>query len=179
MNFDWKATLKSIAPAIGTALGGPMGGLAAKTLSQVLLGKDNASDDELAAAMQGANPDQLLELKQADQQFKLDLKKLDLDLDKLDTEDRASARTAQVKLAEAGSSSAWTAPLVSLVVTVGFFFMLYVIMTTETQINDVAYIMLGTLAGGFTQVLNYFLGSSKGSSDKTALIASKIPSGPK
>ena len=58
---------------------------------------------------------------------------------------------------------------------VGFFGMLYVVLDMEkTAIPDVAFIMLGTLAGGFSQVMTYWLGSSRGSKEKTELMASFV-----
>ena len=38
------------------------------------------------------------------------------------------------------------------------------------SVKDALLIMLGVLASGFMAVINYFYGSSKGSSDKTELI---------
>ncbi|HLP30543.1 MAG TPA: hypothetical protein VK150_04215, partial [Geothrix sp.] len=73
MSFDWKGLVKSIAPTIGTALGGPLGGIAGVALTKALGLGDAAAKDEtaLAAAVQGASHDQLLLLKQADQEFAL------------------------------------------------------------------------------------------------------------
>ena len=55
--------LGQIAPTIATALGGPLAGIAVKTLSAVLLGHENGSEDDVKAAMTSASPDQLVALK--------------------------------------------------------------------------------------------------------------------
>ncbi|MEI6472760.1 MAG: hypothetical protein WCO20_08975, partial [Holophagaceae bacterium] len=70
--------MKSIAPTIGTALGGPLGGIAGMALSKSLGLPEGTGADEksLEAALQGANPEQLLALKTADQAFALQMQKL-------------------------------------------------------------------------------------------------------
>jgi hypothetical protein len=39
--MNWKSIVKSIAPVLGTALGGPIAGGAIKMLSSALLGNEN------------------------------------------------------------------------------------------------------------------------------------------
>ena len=48
MSADWKTIVKSIAPTIGTALGGPLAGTAVKVLGNILLGNEDASHTEVA-----------------------------------------------------------------------------------------------------------------------------------
>ena len=62
--MDWKALVKTVAPVLGTALGGPLGGAATKFLTGKLLGDENASEQELADFIGGASPEQLLQIKQ-------------------------------------------------------------------------------------------------------------------
>ena len=45
-----KAVLGVVAPTLGTAIGGPFGGMVAKALSEALLGKPDASSDEMEKA---------------------------------------------------------------------------------------------------------------------------------
>lgn len=166
MNWDdMLSGLAKLSPVIGTALGGPVGGIIGKGVqvaAEAITG-ETAPEDILKSLT--ADPEKLMQLE-------IKTKELELDELRIHAADRDSARNLQGKLAAAGHGSAWSAPLVSLVVTTGFFIMLYVVINKPAaEISDVAYIMLGTLAGGFTQVLNYWLGSSKGSSDKSALLA--------
>ncbi len=51
--------LAQVAPTIASALGGPLAGLAVKTLSSALLGTEQGSEQEVAAALSSATPDQL------------------------------------------------------------------------------------------------------------------------
>ena len=43
---NWKEIVKSVAPAIGGALGGPLGALAVKKLGEHWLGKSDATEDD-------------------------------------------------------------------------------------------------------------------------------------
>lgn len=94
MNFDWKNIVKAVAPTIGTALGGPLAGLGIKALSEALLGKEDGTEAEVAAAVAGANPEQLMAMKKADQDFAIKMKELDIDLDKAFIADTSDARHA-------------------------------------------------------------------------------------
>ena len=57
----------AVAPTLGTALGGPMGGMAAKMISEVLGVPNNSKSINQAMAV--ATPEQMLQLKQAEQAF--------------------------------------------------------------------------------------------------------------
>jgi hypothetical protein len=70
--------LGQVAPTLATALGGPLAGLAVKTLSNVLLGNEEGSEAEVAAALRNATPDQLAEIKQIDADFKVRMAELRL-----------------------------------------------------------------------------------------------------
>lgn len=91
---------------------------------------------------------------------------------RLHSKDRDSARGLTATLAKAGHKAAWASPILSLVVVVGFFGMIYTVLKAEIpeSSKEIAFILLGALGAGFTQVLNFWLGSSKSSQDKTPLI---------
>ena len=175
MAFDWRALVKSIAPTIGTALGGPLGGVAGLALSKALgIGDDAAKDDTaLAAAVQGASPDQLLKLKQADQDFALQMQKLGFEnlqaLEAIAAGDRASAREREVK------TSDWTPKALAISITVGFFGLLGYLCKFEPPpgSRDILNIMLGSLGSAWIGVVTYYFGSSAGSDRKTELLGGK------
>jgi hypothetical protein len=71
----------------------------------------------------------------------------------------------------------WVNPTISGVILIGFFIMLAILMTRNGAdveklggLQNVLFTLLGALAAAFTQVVNYWLGSSKGSADKTGLL---------
>ena len=69
--LEMKGLLKNIvgavAPTLGTALGGPMGGMAANMISEVL-GVPN-TPKAIEKGLAEATPEQMLELKKAEQAF--------------------------------------------------------------------------------------------------------------
>lgn len=68
MDIDLKQILRAAAPMLGTALGGPFGLVAGKLVAEAL-GNPDAKPDEIAHALAVATPEQLLQLKQAEQTF--------------------------------------------------------------------------------------------------------------
>lgn len=68
MEIDLKQILRAAAPMLGTALGGPFGLVAGKLVAEAL-GNPDAKPDEIAHALAVATPEQMLQLKQAEQDF--------------------------------------------------------------------------------------------------------------
>jgi hypothetical protein len=177
MAFDWKALVKSIAPTIGTALGGPLGGVAGLALTKALGVSDDTAKDEnaMAAAVQGASPDQLLALKKADQDFAVQMQKLGFEnieaLENIAAGDRANAREREIKTRD------WTPKALAISITLGFFGMLYYLLRHEPPAGsrDILNIMLGSLGSAWIGVVTYYFGSSAGSARKTEIMAEKQP----
>jgi hypothetical protein len=170
MSFDWKAIVGAVAPALGTALGGPLAGLAVSAISDALLGKPNGTEGEISAALVAGGPDALLKLKQADQAFSVRMRELDIDLERLHQGDRASAREREAK-----TGDSWTPRLLAGLVTVGFFGVLGYLLTEgkpETG-GDALLVMLGALGGAWASIISYYFGSSASSAEKNALLARK------
>ncbi len=163
MKFDWKSIVGTVAPGLATALGGPLAGMAVKAVSSAVLGKQDASEDEIARAITAGGPDVLQKLRAADQQFQLDMKKLDIDLEKISTDDRASARDREKSVKDK------TPALISLASFIGFFAILGVLIFKDIPAgaNNAVMIMLGALGGIVTSITAYYFGSSAGSAAKS------------
>lgn len=71
-----KTVLRSIAPALASAFGGPLAGLAVKEIGDKLLGKPDATEYEVVAAVAKASPDQLVKLREIDAAFKVRITEL-------------------------------------------------------------------------------------------------------
>lgn len=172
MGFDWRSLVRSVAPTIGTALGGPLGGVAGLALAKALgVDEAKAGDAEaLAAAVQGANPDQLLKLKQADQEFALQMQKLGYEnlqaLEKIAADDRSNARDREVKTRD------WMPKVLAGTVVLGWLVVQGFLMRWEVPAGtrEMVLRMLGTLDGAVMLVLGYYFGSSAGSDRKTEII---------
>jgi hypothetical protein len=85
--------------------------------------------------------------------------------------DIQSARTNLLDLAKTQSPIAWVAPAVSAVVMIGFFALLAILIVFYGKDDDVSKnqlinISIGALVAAFSTVVNFWLGSSKGSQDK-------------
>lgn len=158
--------IKQVAPTIAAALGGPLAGLATKTLSEALLGNADGSPDEIAAALGNATPDQLAKLREIDANFKTTMKKLDIDLAQIDASDRNSARQREVQLKDR------TPTILAGVVCFGFFGTLIGLMLygLPARGQDALLILLGALSSSFTAIIGYYYGSSSGSRAKEQII---------
>lgn len=96
----------TIAGAVGTAIGGPLGPMAAvglKMLSEHLLGKPDATPAEIEEVVSKLPPEQLLELRRIDRTFKIRMVELGFKPMELENADRADARKMQT--AALGSTS--------------------------------------------------------------------------
>lgn len=168
--MDWKSIVKSVAPTIGAALGGPMGGMATKFLAEALLGKSDATQDDLADFITTANPTQLMELKKLDIEFKLKMRELDINVFELETKDRDSAR-------QLFKTNIWPQVILSAVFIIGYFFVLYGLLsgviTIQEAIRDTAILLIGLLTREVPTIMQFWFGSSMGSKDKAKELANK------
>ena len=64
-----------------------------------------------------------------------------------------------------------TPEVLSFVITIGFLGVLFYMLTMEAKPSDSLLIMLGSLGTAWAAVINYWFGSTAGSSRKTELIA--------
>ena len=153
----------SIAPTIATALGGPVAGMAVKAISGALFGHENASEDDIMAALANPNGDQLAALKKIDADFKVQMKSLDIDLERISEADRDSARNMEIQTRD------WIPRVLAVGVTLGFFGIVgYILHYGLPPTGGEALLMLiGTLGTAWTSVMGFYFGSSAGSKQKT------------
>lgn len=171
MNVDWKSLLKTVAPALATALGGPLAGLAAQAISAAVLGTPDGSEEEIAAAITNGGADTLIKLKEANAAFALQMRKLDVDLERIAQEDRVSARQREIQ-----ANDPWTPRVLGAVVVVGFFIAMWAVLSGEIKGMDPSEMALVGAVIGYAsakadQVVSYVFGSSAGSKQKNELIA--------
>lgn len=162
--MSWKDTLAAIAPTLATALGGPLAGAATKFLASELLGDENASIESIEAAVIGASPEQLVTIKQLDVNFKLGMKKLDVDVFNLEVKDRDSAR---INHKNNSTPTVLVYMLTALIAVVVYF--LFTDTVPESNENTL-YMLLGSLTTAWLQSVSYWTGTTRSSADKTRLI---------
>jgi hypothetical protein len=68
------AILGAVAPTLATAMGGPLGGMAIKMVSDKL-GLSESTMEAVEAAMSNATPEQLAEVKKVEADFKVQMKR--------------------------------------------------------------------------------------------------------
>jgi hypothetical protein len=188
MDFDWKSVTTKLAqiglPLLGTALMGPAGpvagGLAANLIASVL-GKDptKMKPAELISAVQ--NPEALVKLQEIEANHDVELRQIALEHERLRLQDVADARKREVAITKATGKRDWNLYILAYIIVAGFFGTLgimFYFMFNDAGMNELpqSQIMLlgmlfGTLTSGIATVFQYFFGSSKGSSDKTKLLA--------
>jgi len=168
--MSFKSFLKSVAPMIGTAIGGPIGGLAVKSLTQAVLGEDKPLEgkelEQQIMAAVNTDPEALLRLKSADQDFKVKMEELGIRIEELNVEDRKDARQL------AKDTSLKPQVILATLYVIGFMATLYTVFSGGLEFTsdqkDIAMYLLGILSAGLLQIMNFFFGSSSGSKEKTA-----------
>lgn len=171
-----KAVAK-VAPILGGVLGGPVGAIAgaAGALISSALGVD-ADPEAITKAL--ADPETLVKLKQIESDERQRLLEWQTAQLNAELENVKSAREREVALAQAGHGASWATSIVSCIVTIGFFVMLYLVISGgKAELGDAGLMLLGTLATGFGAVINYYLGSSLGSASKDKIFAAKDAGG--
>jgi hypothetical protein len=159
--------IRTVAPSIATALGGPLAGMAVTAVSNAVLGRPDGSEDEIAAAMQSATPEQLLALKKAEQEFLIHMRELDIDLERIAGDDRNSARNREIKTRD------WAPKVLAGLVTTGYFGVLFWMLRYGLPANgasEALLVMLGALGSAWGGVITYYFGSSAGSRAKDGII---------
>jgi hypothetical protein len=154
MKFDAiKGLIGDLAPTLGAALGGPVGGAAATMLADVL-GCD-PTPQKIEKALQQATPEQLTEIKKAELDFEVRMAEIDLDVFALETKDIQHARDS--------FSEDWTAraiALVSVMLFGGYVFLVTLQPADENDLN-VVNLVLGYLGGIVSSVVSFYFGASK------------------
>lgn len=186
MDFDWKSIVRTVAPGIASVFGTPLAGMGVTAILNAILPEDAPkpvdTEDFLTKALNGANPDMMMKLKAADQQFKLDLKRLDIDLEKFLSEQAAASTAGARELKKDWlKSEKWDyEPMLALLVVVAFgyaeYWVFYHAGVAEVKPMDAGTSVLigrvlGTVDAAFMLLLSFRWGTSRGSERKTELAA--------
>ena len=163
--IDWEKIVKTVAPTLAQALGGPLAGMAVSKLSSAIFGDPGHTEEEVEQAILGADPALMLNVKQADNEFRLEMRKLDIDLEKLDYDDAADARARQVALKD--QVPAWLA--FTLVLMFGGALVLQFFVAIPEGNDSSIKLMLGSLGTMAITAAAYYHGSSRGSARKDVL----------
>jgi hypothetical protein len=131
------------------------------------------SNPEAASDLASKLSDLQLEMQKEQDAAAEALRQDALDQLKAQLADTSSARDMATSLAQAHSGLAYGSMVVSVVIVLAFGWTTYSVLTNHLSTSDGQFgsVLVGTLAAMATQVANYWLGSSLGSSTKNALLA--------
>tara|TARA_R100001460_G_scaffold18992_1_gene39926 strand:+ start:66 stop:542 length:477 start_codon:yes stop_codon:yes gene_type:complete len=148
----FKNIIGAVAPTLGSAIGGPMGGMAANMIADVL-GVPN-DQKSIETAIQNATPEQMLELKKAEQAFEVQMKELDVDVFELEVADKQNARSM--------FSKDWTARIIGIATIAGFLGYIFLVTLQPPEQNSEALInlVLGYLGGLASAIISFYFGAS-------------------
>lgn len=168
--------LVKLLPWIGTAVAGPLGGMAVSFFADKL-GIDAKKASDIESWLRGATPEDLLRAKQADQEFQLRMRELNFhelyDLEALAVTDRVSARDREVKTGDN------TTRILSFLYTLGYFSLLLVAVFYKfpPENQDTLNALLGMLSAAELAIVQYYFGSSRSSSEKNEALLAAIKRG--
>jgi len=148
---DLISMVSKFAPAIGTALGGPLGGMAVSALA-----KQFGVADEVVAVTKAI---------QADPEAALKLKQLENDKFKAVLADKESARNREATIATSEKApliNKLISPLLALVVVTAWVGIQYTLINTTVpqEMRELVARVLGTLDGALMVILSYYFGAS-------------------
>ena len=147
-----KNIVGAVAPTIGSAMGGPLGGMAMNKIADVL-GVPN-DQKSIQQAIQNATPEQMLELKKAEQEFEIQMEELGVKVFELETQDKQYARGM--------FSKDWTARIIGLFTIGGFLGYIFLVTLQPPEQNSEALInlVLGYLGGLASAIISFYFGAS-------------------
>ena len=153
MNFSaLKGVIGAVAPTLGTALAGPLGGTAAQAISAVLGCKNDVKS--ISTAMQTATPEQLVAIKEAELEFEAKMAQMEVDVFALETADVQDARKAH--------KGDWTPRIFGLFSLVGFlgYIFLVTIQPPDANSDTIVSLVLGYLGGLVRGISSFYFGAS-------------------
>jgi hypothetical protein len=166
--MDW---LKTIAPTIATAMGGPLAGMAVDAIGNALGMKDATKEQVKDLLASGTlTSDQMASIKQADASLKVRMKELEIDMEKVHAGDRNSAREMAAR-----TGDVWTPRIMALVVFIVWGAVNYKLFngTINGDMRELVARALGTLDAVLMAVIYYYYGSSSSSAAKTEAMMGK------
>ena len=167
------------APGIATVLAATgVGAPAAAAVGAVgALGRalglgSSAKPEEVLQAI-SVDPEIRLKAVIADNDFKAEMGRQEIEWLKAELADVQSARMRQVESEKATGRRDTNLYVLAWTIIVGFFGLMGILLfaVIPDDSTGVIFMLFGALAAGFGQVLQYFFGSSKGSADKSMELA--------
>jgi hypothetical protein len=156
----------TVAPTLALALDGPLASMAARVVAGVLLGREDATAEQITAAVIAAGPAQLAMLKRADVTFRSTLYQLEIDIERVSA-GRIRARAVFRDCAR---------QVLAGTIIVGFMGAVLAVLSGQVKgLNDpltsaLVGTLIGYLAAAANQVISFYFGSTAGGTAKNQVI---------
>ena len=174
MKDKFKNILRTVAPTLATAWGGPFAGMAVKAATGLLMGKENATTDpkvlEDYVLSHDGDMAMLAALKKADQEFLKSMKELGVRSEELAYEDTASARDMRI------ATKSKFPEYLTAGILLGFFILAGLITFGLAPSDPNFSLIVGAVIAEAARASGFWLGSSSGSKAKTEALATELRS---
>jgi ABC-type Fe3+-siderophore transport system permease subunit len=169
--MDFTQVIKTIAPTVAAALGGPLAGVAVSALGSIF-GIEEPTQDKIAAAISNAQmtPAQVAQIKALELQYQNEERERQFKYVELQFKDVDSARAREAQVQDRTNRNLAYTIVGAFIALVG---------ATLMGVTRVDSVLAGTLVGYLSakceQVLAYYFGSTRGSERKSELLAQAMP----
>lgn len=177
MAVDWQNLLKQVAPWLAAAASGNVPaliGMSANAIGSAIGTSIKPTTDAIGIALSGATPDQMLAIKNADNDFAVKMQALgfqDIEaLAKIAADDRASARQMQIATKSIMPSLVTVLVLVFAAIGEGALLLGFEPHVAPELVGRI----LGTLDTAVIMALSYWLGTTASSGKKDDIIAQQV-----
>ena len=147
-----KSLVGAVAPTLGAALGGPVGGAAMQVVSQVLGCKPD--ERSIQKSLQQASAEDLAKIREAELEFEAKMAEMQVDVFALETADKQDARKH--------FSRDFTARFIAILMVLFFcgYIGMITIMPPEQNSMELINLVLGYLGGLVSAVISFYFGAS-------------------
>lgn len=168
-----KKVISGVAPILGNAIVPGVGGIAGSLLAQVLNVEN--TPEALEQRIQNLTAEDVVKIKEVEAKHQERLLEIGVESDRVYLQDIQDARKREAEVVKATGKKDINLYVLAWTVVASFFLIVALLLYKAIPVgqDNIVYMLLGTLGTGFITVLSYFFGSSKGSADKTTLLAGK------
>lgn len=167
----WQDALKTLAPTVATALGGPLAGAAITAIGSIF-GMSAPTADNIGKMFADGKltADHLAEIRKLEMTYQAQERERGFKYAELVFKDIDSARAMQI------ATHSKMPAVITVLVTVGFFAILALLFFhPELRGNEIVMVMVGQLSAVWASCTSFYVGTTFGSANKNALLAQSGP----
>lgn len=165
----WQDALKTLAPTVATALGGPLAGAAITAIGSIF-GMSSPTADTIGKMFADGKltADHLAEIRRLELDYQNQERERGFKFAELEFKNQDSARQMQI------ATHSRMPAVITVMVTMGFFSVLSLLFFhPELRGNEIVMVMVGQLSTVWAGCVAFYTGTTFGSANKNALLASK------